>query len=126
MKRLKNVLMVNALSSGATGLLLVSFPGFVAALFGTAAQWPFVAAGIFLILFAAYVFAQARTGAISRGKLKFIIAMDILWVVESAVILLPQLFGLTAVGYAIIAAVAAWVSLMAVLQIKGLRRLATV
>lgn len=124
MKSLKNVLMVNALSSGATGVLLVSFPAFVANLFGAAVQWPFIAAGIFLILFALYVFVQARSASVSRGKVKFIIVMDILWVVESAVILFPPLFGLTMIGYAVIAGVAAWVSLMAVLQVKGLKTLA--
>lgn len=124
MKRLKNVLKVNAISSGATGILLAGFPGFVADLFGSAVRWPFVAAGVFLIAFALYVFAQSRSMVTSRRRLQFIIAMDVLWVAESMVILLPQLFGLTTIGYAIIAGVAAWVAFMAVLQIQGLKQLA--
>ena len=121
--RLKNVLLVNALTSGATGLLLILFKTSVAQLFGSATQWPFIAAGIFLVVFAIMVFAQSRKQQVSKGWVKLIIALDIMWVVESAIILLPQLFGLTSVGYALIGAVALWVALMAFLQIKGLRQL---
>lgn len=121
MIRLKTVLLVNALSSGATGLLLILFQSSVAELFGTSRQWPFVAAGIFLLLFSILVFVQSRKTTPGKGWVKFIIALDVLWVVESAIILLPQLFGLTTIGYFLIGAVAVWVALMAVLQIKGLK-----
>jgi hypothetical protein len=123
MMRLKNVLLVNALTSGATGLLLILFKASVAQLFGSAMQWPFIAAGIFLVVFAIMVFAQSRKQQVSKGWVKLIIALDIMWVVESAIILLPQLFGLTSIGYALIGAIALWVALMAFLQIKGLKQL---
>jgi hypothetical protein len=126
MMRLKNVLLVNALTSGATGLLLILFNAQVAQLFGSVAQWPFIAAGIaagvFLVLFAILVLAQSRRKQVSKGWVKLIIALDIMWVVESAIILLPQLFGLTGIGYALIGAVALWVALMAFLQIRGLKQ----
>jgi hypothetical protein len=123
MMKLKNVLLVNALSSAATGFLLVIMNAGAARLFGTAATWPFTATGIFLILFGGMVFIQSRRTEVSKGWVKFIIALDIIWVVESAIILLPRLFGLTSIGYALITAVALWVALMAILQINGLRKL---
>jgi hypothetical protein len=121
MNRLKNVLLVNALSSGATGLLLFLFPRFTAGLFGTTHAWAFVATGIFLMAFAIFVFIQSRKAVPHRGWVKFIIALDILWVVESLIIVLPALFGLSMIGYLLIGAAAAWVALMAFLQTRGLK-----
>jgi hypothetical protein len=122
MNMLKNVLLVNALSSGATGVLLVLFPGWVAGLCGAPLSWPFVAAGLFLIVFAALVFAQSRKQVMQKGWIKLIIALDIIWVVESLIIVVPQLFGLSFLGYFLIGAVAGWVALMAFLQSRGLKQ----
>jgi hypothetical protein len=121
MKTLKNVLLINALSSGATGLLLALFPKFFGDLFGHSSSQPFILVGIFLIAFAVLVFAQSRKSQVSKSWLKLIIALDVLWVVESLFIVIAQLFGLSMMGYLLIAAVAAWVGLMAFLQIRGLR-----
>lgn len=121
MNMLKNVLLINALSSGATGVLLVLFPGLVAGLCGATLLWPFVAAGLFLIVFAALVFVQSRKQVMQKGWIKLIIALDIIWVIESLIIVVPQLFGLSFLGYFLIGAVAGWVALMAFLQLRGLR-----
>ncbi len=121
---LKNVLLINALTSGATGLLLVFFPGLAADLCGATISWPFMVAGIFLVLFAALVFSQSRKQVVQKGWVKLIIALDIIWVIESLVIVVPQLFGLSFLGYFLIGAVAGWVALMAFLQVKGLNQLA--
>lgn len=122
MNMLKNVLLVNALSSGATGVLLVLFPGLVAGLCGATLTWPFVAAGLFLIIFAVLVFVQSRKPVMQKGWIKLIIALDIIWVVESLIIVVPQLFGLSFLGYFLIGAVAGWVALMAYLQSRGLKQ----
>jgi len=122
MNMLKNVLLVNALSSGATGVLLVLFPGLVAGLCGATLTWPFVAAGLFLIVFAVLVFVQSRKPVMQKGWIKLIIALDIIWVVESLIIVVPQLFGLSFLGYFLIGAVAGWVALMAFLQSRGLKQ----
>ncbi|WP_315815421.1 hypothetical protein [Paraflavitalea speifideaquila] len=81
-------------------------------------------AGIFLVVFAALVFSQSRKQVIQKGWVKRIIALDIIWVIESLVIVVPQLFGLSFLGYFLIGAVAGWVALMAFLQVKGLNQLA--
>ncbi len=120
---LKNVMLTNALSSGATALLLLFMPGVISDLFGTGEKLPFIAVGIFLLVFALIVFTQSRKAFIHKGWLKFIIALDVLWVVESAIILIPQLFRFSTWGYILIAAVALWVAVMALLQARGLKQL---
>ncbi len=123
---LKNVMLVNALSSGATAFLLLLVPGVFSEMFGRREKLPFIAVGVFLLVFAFIVFTQSRKPLVHKGWLKLIIALDVLWVIESAIILIPQLFDLTTLGYAIIAAVAMWVALMAILQTKGLKQLTIV
>lgn len=102
---------------------MIFLPGYIAGLFGTSTQMPFVAVGMFLLVFALLVFSQSRRNPLHKGWVKFIIALDMIWVVESLIIVFPQLFNLSFLGYALIAAVAGWVALMAVLQINGLRQL---
>lgn len=122
MTTLKNVMLINALSSGATGLLLIIFSGYTAQLFGVTRQMPFVAVGILLLIFAVFVFAHSRRNPLSKRWIKLIVAIDILWVVESLIIVFPKMFGFSAIGYILIVAVALWVTLMAVLQAKGLKQ----
>ena len=118
-------MLINALSSGATGLLLMSFPGYTAQLFGVPAKMPFVVVGIFLLLFALFVFAQSRSNPMNKRWIKVIIAIDVLWVIESLVIVFPGLFTFSNMGNLLIVAVALWVTLMAVLQGKGLKQYST-
>lgn len=122
MTTLKNVMLINAVSSGATGLLLIIFSGYTAQLFSVTRQMPFVAVGIFLLLFAVLVFANSRRNPLSKGWIKLIVAIDILWVIESLIIVFPKMFGFSTIGYVLIVAVAIWVTLMAVLQAKGLQQ----
>ncbi|QMU29356.1 hypothetical protein [Adhaeribacter radiodurans] len=120
---LKTVMLINALSSGATALLLLSMPGIISDLFGRGEKLPFMVVGLFLLVFAFIVFTQSRRSFIHKGWLKFIIALDILWVLESVLILIPHLFRFTTIGYILIAAVALWVAVMALLQARGLKQL---
>jgi hypothetical protein len=126
MKSLKNVMLINAFSSGATGVILILFPGIISGIFGISTKLPFVAVGIFLFLFAILVFAQAIRDPIHKGWLKLIIILDIAWVVESAILILAQLFDLSSIGYVLTGAVALWVALMATLQTKGLKQFSSV
>lgn len=123
MTYLKNVLRVNAISSGATALLLIIFSEFTAGLFGTSQTTPFIEVGVFLLLFAAFVYFQSRKDPLQPGKIKWIIALDVTWVIGSLAIILPQLFGLSALGYLLIGGVALWVAAMAWLQSNGLNKL---
>ena len=118
---LKNVLLINALSSGTTGLLLIEFPSFTAQLFGVFQTIPFMATGIFLVAFALLVYYASRQKPTNKTLVRWIIALDIMWVADGLIVVVGQLFDLTLIGYAITSAVALWVALMAFLQIRGLK-----
>jgi hypothetical protein len=120
---LKNVLKINAISSGATGILLILFPGFIANLFAVSGTVVFSETGIFLVLFAAFVFYQSTKTNLSSKSIGLIILMDSLWVVTSLAIVVLQLFALSFMGYLFIALVAAWVAAMAVLQFTGVKKI---
>ncbi|QNL51864.1 hypothetical protein H8S90_09950 [Olivibacter sp. SDN3] len=120
---LKKVLLINAISSGVTGIQLALMPNFFANLFKVSYVVPFVEVGIFLILFSLFVLATAFKNPNQKSWTKLIIGMDITWVIASiiAVILLFQLISI--VGSVIILAVAGWVGLMAYLQNRGLQNI---
>ena len=123
MKTLKNVLIINALSSGATGLGLIVAPRFVANLFEVSLTLPFVAVGVFLSLFASMVYWVSRKDPLNESAVRLIIILDSMWVAGSIIIILFQLFELSNLGYLVIGAVAAWVGLMAWLQYNGVKHL---
>ena len=114
---------MNGISSGATGLLLLVFGNRVASLFGAHGPLAFRAVGIFLVAFAALVIIEGLRSHARANRVRLIIVLDVLWVIDSAAIVVLQLFGLSVLGYAAIAAVAVWVGLMAYLQFKGQKRL---
>ncbi|WP_276373461.1 hypothetical protein [Chryseolinea sp. H1M3-3] len=123
MKTLKNVLLVNGLSSGATGVVLLVFADQIATLFTVHNSTPFIAVGIFLVAFATMVFFESRRLAHNVKMVKVIITMDCLWIIASASIVVLQLFNLSPLGYGLIGAVAVWVMLMAYLQFTGVKNI---
>lgn len=123
METLKRILLINALSSGATGFLLAVMPSKVAELFQVSQSWPFVAVGIFLIVFADVVLYAFFRKSPGRTLIKSIIYMDISWVIVSLLIVMLALFNLSTLGYVLISGVALWVALMAYLQSTGLKKM---
>jgi len=123
MKTLKNVLFVNALTSGATGLGLIAFAAPIAILFGISEFTPVMEVGIFLFVFSILVFREGKRTSYNLRMVKLIIALDIGWVLVSVLVVMLQLFNLTPLGYFAISAVGLWVAGMAYLQINGLKRL---
>ena len=123
MKTLKNALLVNAVSSGATGLGLIIFAAPIAILFGISESTPVMEVGFFLVAFSILVFREARRTIHNLKMVKLIIALDISWVLVSLLVVALQLFHLTPLGYFAIGAVALWVAGMAYLQIDGVKRL---
>ena len=116
--------MINAASSGVTGLILMIVPGFVAGLFETSYTQPFIGVGMFLAAFAILVFKASLQKPLRFAMVWFIIALDSLWIVASLTVITLRLFDISTLGYVFIAAVAAWVMLMAYLQFNGIRQLA--
>ena len=125
MLQLKNVLRINGISSGATGLGLIVFASAMADIFGLRNSIAITEVGIFLLLFALFVLWEAQRAIPNTKAVKIIIMLDVLWVIASALIVSLQLFELTALGYLAIAAVALWVAGMAYLQRVGLKETAS-
>lgn len=123
MTSLKNVLLINGVSSGATGLIFLVFGKFAATLFGASQPAPFWAVGVFLIAFAALVIAEGVQATPRPGRVMLITTLDTLWVVGSLIIVVLQLFDLSLMGYVLISGVALWVATMAVLQARGLKKM---
>jgi hypothetical protein len=120
---LSNILKINAISSGLTGLQLVIFSNFAAGLFAVDTQVPFRITGIFLIVFALFVIHQAYQKPIRPKQVVHIIWIDRLWVLAN-VLSVPLLYNTISVtGLVLIVAIAAWVALMAYAQNYKLIRL---
>ena len=124
MKTLKNILLLNAVSSAATALILIVFAPMVAQLFGVANPTAFYITGIFLLLFAGLVFYEGLQKSIRPGRVLFISALDTLWVIGSLAIVVLSMFDISFMGYCLISAVAVWVAAMAYLQSRGVKKLA--
>lgn len=118
---LRNVLLVNGISSGITGILLAGAPGFFANLFNVIDSTPFAEVGVFLILFSLFVLWTAFKNPIRQSWAKFIIGMDITWVAASIVAVFILFSYISIVGVVIILAVAGWVGAMAYLQGRTLK-----
>jgi hypothetical protein len=122
MKTLKNVLLINALSSGATGVGLLALGKFIAELFGVSKPYTFWEVGIFLIGFAVFVFMEGTKNPPRHNRVVVISILDGAWVIGSFAIVGFQLFNLTMLGYVLITGVALWVGAMAYLQLTGLKK----
>lgn len=122
MKNLKNVLLIDSLSSGATGLLLIVIPGKVADLFSSTSKVPFIGVGLFLLLFASVIFFESRKESINRSSVSVFAWLNTLWVGASFFVVLFRAFDLSILGYFLVGTVALWVALMALLQYMALKR----
>lgn len=118
MFNLTNILKLNAISSGATGLLLAVFPSVVASIFGVNNLAPFIETGIFLIAFAVFVFIVSVSRNPNQKLVKTIVALDTVWVIASVFAILALFSRISMWGTVIIAAIAVWVALMAYLQAR--------
>lgn len=118
MVNLKNVLILNAVTSMLTGILLVVILDPIASLFSVPNTLPFTAAGVFLIVYSLFVLYTSKQLKNNFKLVNWVIALDILWVVKSIIVVLLFSKTISILGTVLILAVAAWVSLMAFLQYK--------
>lgn len=122
MKSIKQTLLTNGISSGAAGLLLTCFPGMITELFSAPSTIPFVATGIFFMIFAFYVVLSAFQSNITTAVVKRITSIDVLWVVTSIFILLLWSSQLNMLGNLAVIVVALWVAMMALLQFSWIKK----
>ena len=118
---LRRVLIVDALISGASGVAMFA----LADVFASLLQRPgelVREAGIILLPFAAFVGFVASRQEPARLAVWAIIAMNILWVVDSILLLFSGWVAPNVLGYVFVIAQAAMVLVLADLEYMGLKR----
>ncbi|HSR82297.1 MAG TPA: hypothetical protein VLL28_16105 [Hyphomicrobiaceae bacterium] len=118
---LRNVLVLDAAASGATGLLLVAGAGVLEDLLGLPVTL-LRDAGLILTPYAAFVAWVGTREPIARRAVWTIIAANALWALASVGLLVSGVVGPTALGYAFVIAQAAVVAVLGELQYAGLKR----
>ena len=116
---LKSTLLVNGISAGVTGAVLIAFARSISALFGLAQIAPFIYTGLFLLGFGLFVVKTALSKSIGFPALRLISTLDILWIIVSIAVVAVAGSWISAIGNILIIAVAVWVGLMAVLQARS-------
>jgi hypothetical protein len=120
---LRRVLLADAATGILTGLLLALDAGFLEPLLGLPATL-LREAGIVLLPLAAFVGYAGLRKELSRRLVWLVIAFNVLWVVDSAVLLMSGWVAPTVLGQAFIVAQAVAVALFTELEYFGLRRTA--
>lgn len=118
---LRNVLMADAVVSGAAGVLMIAGAGILGPFLELPSSLLFWA-GIALIPFVAMLFVVARRPSVSRLMLVDIIAINALWVVASFALLFSGMVEPNLLGIVFVSAQALTVALLAELQFVGFRR----
>jgi len=120
---LRRTLQTNAVFSGISGAGMLLAAGSVARLLGLSSGLPIALLGADLLLFAAWVGYEAMQTVLRVRRARVVLALDIAWVVASAMIIALDPFGLSTAGKWAVAAVADAVAVFALLEYLGLRRL---
>lgn len=116
---LRHVLVVDALVSGAAGLVMIAGAGLLAPLLGLP-QLLLTIAGAVMIPWLAALVVLSRMVLIPRAAVRAVVATNIVWVLGSAAALIA--FSPSALGYAFVIAQALAVGLFAELQVLALKR----
>ena len=116
---LRTVLKLDAMATGAMGALIAAGSGLLSGPLGTSVP-VLVGVGLFLVAFAAAVWVVATRPEISRLAVWTVIALNLVWVVESVVFATGD--ALNGVGTVLVVAQAAATVLFADLEFVGLRR----
>ncbi|GIH98327.1 hypothetical protein [Planobispora takensis] len=118
---LRLALRLDAVASGANGLLYVAAAALYGEMFGLPAAFLYPA-GAFLLAFAAALLVLSSRPVISKAAAGGVIAVNAAWVVASVETLVAGWFPLTGLGTAMVIAQAVAVAAFAGLQFAGLRR----
>lgn len=118
---LRRVLVADAATSGASGLLMALGSAPLENLLGVPASL-LRYAGLSLLPFAALVAYLATRRSLPRAAVRAVIALNALWAADSILLLVGGWVGPTALGYAFVIAQALVVALFAEAQYVGLRR----
>src|SRR5262245_65686767 len=119
---LHRALMLDAVASGAAGLLMIAGAGLLEGLLGLPAAL-LRGAGLVLVPYVAFVVWAGTREAISRPAVWTIVAANALWAIASGLLLVSGLVAPTLLGYAFVIGQAVVVAVLGELQYIGLRRL---
>jgi hypothetical protein len=115
---IRKVLLTNAVSSGACGLLLFLFPGFVTSWTGLDNRTALVGTGIFLLIFVVFLAWTATRGVVSPRIVLIFAILDFLWVFYSFLLLGGNGSAMTVSGIWAVILVAAVVSVFAIFEVS--------
>lgn len=118
---LRQVLLADAIISGATGLALFGGTSFLASLF-TMPEPLLRYSGLFLLPYAAFIAYLATRASISRVAMWAVISINALWAIDSIVLLVSGWVAPNALGYAFVLFQAVAVAVFAELQFLAIRR----
>lgn len=118
---LRSALLLDAVASGAMGLLLLLAAGALQPLLGLPIGL-LRGAGIVLVPFAGLLVAVAASERASRGVVLTVVAANVLWAVCSVLLFLSGWVAPTALGKSCILVQAVAVAVFAYLEHNGLRR----
>ena len=117
---LRLFLKLDAVASGALGVLSLAASPALDDLLGTPLAL-LVPVGLFLVAWAAALWAIASCGQINRMIVRVVILLNLLYAVDGAVVVAADLFPLTALGTAFVLFQVAAVTLFAAAQFYALR-----
>lgn len=120
---LRRALQANGIFSGLSGVVFTLAPGPIAAFLGLNAPLILMGLGVMLILYAISLLWTASQEPINRRSAIIAIDLDVAWVVGSYIILFTNWAPLTNAGWWAVAVVADIVTIFAIVQYVGLRRL---
>lgn len=120
-KFLRNALYLDALASGAAGLLMIAGAPLLSPLLALPSSL-LIGAGLVLVPFVATLVIVARRSHVSRLVLIDLLALNALWVAASFGLLASGMVEPSRLGIAFVAAQALVVAAFTVLQVIGLRR----
>jgi hypothetical protein len=118
---LRRVLALDAVSSGLMGLAMLSFASFISQLLNLPVEL-IRDAGLVLLPFAVFVGYIAAREQPPRAGVWVIIALNVLWVVDSLALLFMGWAAPNALGYAFVIAQALAVGVFAELEYVGLKK----
>ncbi len=118
---LRRALLLDAVASGATALLVIVAAGFLEGLLGLPAAL-LRGAGLVLVPYVALVIFAGSREVISRPAVWAIVIVNGLWALASILLLFTGLVDPTLLGYAFVIGQAAVVALLGELQYIGLGR----
>jgi hypothetical protein len=112
------VLRLDAVASGAIGVLLLAFGWTLDEVLGTPLALS-VPAGVFLLVWATALIVLSSRTTVSRGAVREVVVVNALWAVGSVVLVLAGWFDLTALGTGFLLVQAAAVTTFAALQLRA-------